>query len=219
MTTHPFPHATLPQFGGVAERRALCAGLAFLELTDSGELDVCALKRWYDEQVVPLGVMPRATIAIEHPVGSVVLDTGPGSGRRVNADINRLAATARLRVVDALRGFIGSPSDDRFLRAAIFLGRVRRVEGRWIARPEPTAPLSAVVLSLFSVGILADRAIFDRLMCVCDTCGRVSFDATSGMRRACGIHGPKPTSGVNAKVTEPAMAAVPSSRAARRVGR
>jgi hypothetical protein len=29
-------------------------------------------------------------------------------------------------VVEALRGLISSPSDDRFLRASIFLGRVRR---------------------------------------------------------------------------------------------
>lgn len=86
---------------------------------------------------------------------------------------------------------IATPSDDRFLRASIFLGRVRREDGHWVARPEPTAPLSGIVLSLFAVAILSERAFYDRQMCVCDVCGRVSFDAAPGARRACSVHVPR----------------------------
>lgn len=200
MTTPTPLHPTLPYFGGAAERRALLAGVTFLEVTESGQLDIAGLSSWFDEHVVATGTTPRLSVVLEPPAGTVSLRPGVGAATRAAADLPRVLSTARLRVVDALRGLISSPSDDRFLRAAIFLGRVRREEGHWIARPEPTAPLSGIVLSLFAVAILSERAFYDRQLCVCDVCGRVSFDGTPGTRRACTLH-PAKASGVNVKVT------------------
>lgn len=198
MTTPNSLHPTLPHFGGAGERRALLAGITFLEVTGTGELDLAGLATWFDEHVVDPGCMPRLSVVLEPPAGTVSLRPGTGAVARAAAELPRILTTSRLRVVDALRGFIAAPSDDRFLRASIFLGRVRREEGHWVARPEPTAPLSGIVLTLFAVAILSERAFYDRHMCVCDACGRVSFDGTPGMRRACSNHPPR-TSGVSAR--------------------
>jgi hypothetical protein len=199
MTT-PNPLApTLPHLGGVGESRALLAGVTFLEVTEAGQLDIAGLAAWFDEHVVGAGCMPRLSVVLEPPAGTVSLRPGIGAAARAAADLPRVLTTARLRVIDALRGLIATPSDDRFLRASIFLGRVRREEGHWVARPEPTAPLSGIVLSLFAVAILSERAFYDRQLCVCDTCGRVSFDGSPGTRRSCSLHGPRPTSSFSVK--------------------
>jgi hypothetical protein len=202
MSTPPPPfNATLPYFGGVGERRALDAGMTFLELTESGQLELAGLADWLDQHVVVTGCMPRLSVVLEPPAGSVALRPTLGALARASADLPRILTTARLRVVDALRGLISSPSDDRFLRAAIFLGRVRRQEGHWIARPEVTAPLSGIVLSFFAVAILSERSFYDRQMCVCDICGRVSFNAAPGLRRACASHAPRTSAANHRAVT------------------
>jgi hypothetical protein len=220
MTTPNSLHPTLPHLGGAAERRALLAGVTFLEVTGTGELDLAGLAAWFDEHVVDAGCMPRLSVVLEPPAGTVSLRPGTGAVARAAADLPRILTTARLRVVDALRGLIAAPSDDRFLRASIFLGRVRREEGHWVPRPEPTAPLSGIVLSLFAVAILSERSFYDHQMCVCDSCGRVSFDGTPGMRRACTLHPPR-TSGVKAKTSLRASGphqTTPKSPAARKTG-
>jgi hypothetical protein len=181
-------HATLPYLGGTDERRALLAGVTFLELTDAPDLRLEALAGWFEEHVVANGCMPRLSVLLEPPVGSVALRATGAALDRAQQDLPRIATTARARVIAALRGFIAAPSDDRFLRAAIFLGRVRREESRWVARPEPTAPLSGIVLGLFAVAILSERSFYDHHLCVCDVCGRVSFDASPAMRRFCSTH-------------------------------
>jgi hypothetical protein len=187
MTLHQM-HATLPAFSGAGERRALLAGITFLEVTDSDRLEVATLARWFEEHVVASGCMPRLSVVLEPPAGSVALRPSGAALARANADLPRLVDTARARVVGALRGLVTVPSDDRFLRAAIFLGRVRRHEGRWIARPEPTAPLSGIVLSLFAVPLLSERAFYERELCVCEVCGRVSFDRATSSRGLCHVH-------------------------------
>lgn len=180
-------HATLPCVGGAAERKALLAGITFLDITHD-DVDVNRLADWFEEHVVGGGVMPRLSILLEPPAGSVALRSSGAALERTRSDLPRFAATARARVVGALRGLISTPSDDRFLRAAIFLGRVRRHESHWIARPEPTAPLSGIVLSLFAVAVLAERSFYDHNLCVCDVCGRVTFDPTPSLRRMCPAH-------------------------------
>lgn len=99
-----------------------------------------------------------------------------------------MVAVARGRIVAALKGLMATPVDDRFLLQAIFANRARRDNGKWVARPEPTASLSTIVLSLFSAAILANRDEYDQALCVCDTCGRVSLDRRPQMRRACPLH-------------------------------
>lgn len=188
MTTPPAQYPTLPSFGGASERRALLAGITFLDITDTALPDLPTVAQWFDEHVVAAGCAPRLSVLLEPPTRSVALRPTGGAVARAAADLPRLVAMARTRVVNALQGLIDAPSDDRFLRAAIFLGRARRCEGQWVARPEATAPLSAIVLSLFSVAILSDRAFYDRELCVCDTCGRVGFDHTPAMRHTCPAH-------------------------------
>jgi hypothetical protein len=199
MTTPNALYPTLPYFGGAGERRALLGGVSFLELTEAGRLDLAGLASWFDEHVVASGCMPRLSVVFEPPAGSVALRPGVGAAATAAADLPRIITTARMRVVDALRGLIASPSDDRFLRASIFLGRVRREDGHWVGRPEPTAPLSGIVLSLFAVAILSERAFYDRQLCVCDTCGRVSFDGEPGLRRSCREHVPRSASATSLK--------------------
>jgi hypothetical protein len=210
MTTPSSSHPTLPYLGGAGERQALLGAVTFLDITENGRLEVAGLAEWFDEHLVTKGCMPRLSVVLEPPAGSVALRPGVGAIARTAADLPRVLTTSRMRVVEALRGLIGSPSDDRFLRAAIFLGRVRREDGRWVARPEPTAPLSGIVLSLFAVAILSERAYYDRQLCVCDTCGRVSFDAQPGMRRMCLAHSPR-TSSTSVKATNPGFAAAGST--------
>jgi hypothetical protein len=199
MTT-PRVTPTLPYLSGAGESRSLLAGMTFLEVTESGRIDLAGLSTWLDEHVVAPGCMPRPSVVLEPPAGTVALRPGTGAVARSNADLPRVISTARLRVVDALRGLIASPSDDRFLRAAIFLGRVRRQDGRWVARPEASAPLSGIVLSLFAVPVLSERTFFDRQLCVCEACGRVSFDAAPGRRNACLEHAAR-VSGVSQKAS------------------
>lgn len=199
MSMPPAQYPTLPSFGGADERRALLAGITFLDVTDAATLDVSVLAQWFDEHVVASGCASRLSILIEPGATSVALRPTGHALTRANNDLPRLVAVARTRVVHALQGLIAAPSDDRFLRASIFLGRVVRREGRWSARPEATAPLSGLVLSLFSVAILSDRAFYDRELCVCDTCGRIGFDHTPAMRHTCPMHAAR-VSGVSEKV-------------------
>jgi hypothetical protein len=191
-------HATLPYLGGANERRALLAGITFLDITGSADLTVNGLADWFEEHVVAGGYMPRLSVLLEPPAGSVALRATGAALEHAVVDLPRLASTARARVLAAMRGLISTPSDDRFLRAAIFCNRVRREESRWVARPEPTAPVSGIVLSLFATAILSERALFDHMLCVCDTCGSVSFDPTPAMRRLCGAHATR-TSGTQHK--------------------
>ena len=135
--------------------------------------------------------MPPLSVLLEPPAGSVALRPSGAGLARAGADLPRLVGTARARVLAALQAYVDAPSDDRFLRAALFLNRVRREGGRWVARPEPTAPLSGIVLSIFASAILSDRALYDHELCVCDTCGRISFDDAPAMRRTCAAHAPR----------------------------
>ncbi|APR81784.1 Hypothetical protein A7982_07133 [Minicystis rosea] len=201
----PPMHATLPYLGGADERRALLAGITFLDLTDARDLTVQELSDWFDQHVVANGSMPRLSVLLEPPAGTIALQASGPALARAQGDLPRIASAARARIVGALRGLISAPQDDRFLRAAIFLNRVRRQDGHWVARPEPTAPLSGIVLSLFAVAILSERSFYDHHLCVCDACGRVSFDPTPAMKRFCPTHAMR-ASGMQIKVPSPGSA-------------
>jgi hypothetical protein len=176
--------ATVPCFAVPLDHRALLGGTSFLDVTASRSLDVQGLTRWFDEHVVATGCMSPVAELTEPLSGGVSLDPT----RSTSTHFPRFVASARARVVMSLRSLIAAPSDDRFVRAAIYLGRVRRQGARWVARPAPTAPLSGVVLSLFAVAVLSDRDTCDQALCVCDVCGRASLDPRSEMRRSCALH-------------------------------
>lgn len=204
---------TMPSLTPIrGDRRALLAGVTFLEETASGSMSVQALRGWFQQHIVSTGIMPLPVMVNEPMAGSIPLQPSGALKALADQNVQRMLFMARSRVVSALRGLIAQPVDDRFLAGAIFAGRVRRrriiESNQWVARPEPTAPLSGIVLSLFAVDVLSNREDHDRHLCVCDVCGRVSFQVVPVTRRHCPEH-PAHVSGFMPAV-------VPCKQAARR---
>jgi hypothetical protein len=179
---------TLPYLASDAERRALLAVLELLDAAGSDAWDVRDLRLWIEQRVIAAGGMPRLASVREPPLGPIALRPSGSASSFEGADLPRTLAMARARVLAALLDLVDTPSDDHFLRAAIFTGRVRREGGRWVARPEVDAPLSTIALSLMAVAILSNRAFYDRALCVCETCGHVFFDPVAPSRRRCPAH-------------------------------
>jgi hypothetical protein len=176
---------------GVTDRDALLAALTFMEGSAAG----WALPELYDWFVDYASMLGRA--APPSAVSDVVLGLFPlqrtmafGVG---DPDTSELLTTTRRRVALSLRGLVAQPSDDRFLQAAIFAGRVRRERrGRvsvWAAFAQDTDHLSDIVLSLFVVDVLAYREFYEQNLCICDVCGRVSFNPSTP-RAGCADHVP-----------------------------
>ena len=200
--------AAMPARGGSETRPPLVAGLSFLEASASPGWGVRGLRDWFTEHLVDPGHMRAPMVVTEPSAGSIVLH---GSGEEAvasQAALPRVLAAARIRITSALRGLIASPTDDRFLAAAIFAGRVRRrrvtTESQWVAQPETTAPLSGVVLSLFAVDVLTHREEYDRRLCVCDICNRITFQDGELRRKSCPDHQPQ-VSGFTRRVTLPSQ--------------
>lgn len=192
MVTPPSALPTLPHLPAAGERSGLLAAVTFIEDAASGSMTVRDLREWFDKHLVAPGVMPRPTMVTEPSAGSVPLNPSGTMMGLAEQSVQKVLLTARGRVVAALRGLIASPIDDRFLAGAIFAGRVRRRRiidtNQWVAHPEPTAPLSGIVLSLLAVDILTNRDEYDHHLCVCDACGRVSFQDRPVTRRHCPEH-------------------------------
>jgi hypothetical protein len=143
--------------------------------------------------------MPRPTQLTEPMAGTLLLDqiAAPGAPpSATKAMLDRILGRARSRVVFTLRGLIAAPPDDRFLEVAKSGGRVQPLglgtKVSWIARPQREDSLSDVVLSLFAADILSNRSLYDQNLCVCDTCGRVSFRAKMMARTGCREHNVDP---------------------------
>jgi hypothetical protein len=180
--------------GFLVVRPALAGALAFVEAARTGTLDVGSLLHWLDCHVVGPGFMSRPGHVHEPGIGKVPIDVRgnlawtPGHAAR----LSRIVATARVRVAVLLGGLLSSPPDDRFLNAAIFAGRVERAAGAHgsVWRPCPTEgdQLSDIVLSLFASDVLSHREEYDRALCVCDMCGRVSLTPDAPSRRRCAQH-------------------------------
>lgn len=193
----------LPSFGG-EDRSALIGGLTFVEGAQQwGERDLVS---WFEDYFVAPKRMPAPVAVSDAVIGTIAIggvnsaspdsgkwlrESGPRSARA--AELPKLLAMARSRVVITLRGFISSPVDDRFLQAAIFAERVRRNPGKkasWIAQPKPADLLSNIVLSLFCADVLMNREFYEQKLCVCDICGRVSFAPELTTRVGCTDHPP-----------------------------
>jgi hypothetical protein len=197
----PIPKAARP-------RRALIAGLAFLEGSADPGWSARGVRDWFDQHLVEPGHM-RAPAAITEPgAGRASLLESDADPLTSSSIVPRLVAGARLRTITALRGLNASPTDDRFLSAAIFAGRVQRLRGRsesyWVPQPEPTAPLSGIVLSLFAVDVLSHRDEYEKRLSVCDICDRITFQDGALRRTSCPAHLP-PLSGMSRR-------ALPSGR-------
>lgn len=109
-----------------------------------------------------------------------------------------MLATARDRVLAGLSQLMATPGDDRFVRAAVYTGRVRRVSDGRAASWRPVLGegelLSTWVLALFAADALAHREVYDELLGICEVCGAVSL-RVSTQRRRCPQHGPLRSSG------------------------
>lgn len=192
---------TLPAFPAATslppERSALRAGLAFLEGVAAG-WTLAELVAWIDAELVAPGRMVRPCAVHEVAVGSIALDPATSAtAPRVAplAELPKLLAMARSRAVIALRGFIAPTQDDRFVKAAIFADRAQRISkdgaGVWVARLSEKDLLGDIVLSLFTVDILMHRELYERQLCVCEVCGRVSFHPFVTTRVGCPEHIPR----------------------------
>lgn len=145
----------------LADRRELAAVVELVDGAASAGFDRAALVRWVDEHLVARGVMPRPALLTEPGVRPVPL-RGPDVDRD---QVRALLAVVRARVTETLLGLRGHRRDDRFVAAAIFAGRVRRVsvEGRsrWIATTSAGNALSDILMALLAVDVLARRDLYD----------------------------------------------------------
>jgi hypothetical protein len=184
---------SLPAQGDRAdERAALLAGLTFVEGATSG-WEAADLLGWFETfgPILHRAAPPRAVA--DSGIGAIALAPGARIGDKAARieSLPKLLAMTRLRVVFTLRGLLANPADDRFLSAAIFSGRVRRPKDRWMAQPGDEPFLSDIVLSLFAVDILSHRDFHEQNLCICDVCGRVSFNPSATTRAGCADHVPK----------------------------
>lgn len=213
---------TLPSFpalnGAVAERPALLAGLMFVEGATTG-WGVKDLVDWFRAHGAALGRKTPPASVCDGVVGAIALSPGARLvGDRVARadDLPKLLAMTRWRVVVTLRGLLAQPCDDRFLNAAIHADRVRREQGAWRAQPRDTDMLSDIVLSLFAVDVLTHRDFHEQNLCMCDVCGRVSYNPAVTTRSGCSDHVPRTdhTSGWDAKRPRSSLPPPPEGRAA-----
>lgn len=191
------PHALIsPRI--TSARPLLTAAKAFLDATHEGAWTNRGLHEWFDRYLVSAGWMPLP-IAVHEPGAGTIPLHGAGA-EAPNAHLLELLTTTRGVVVTTLRGLLDAPVDDRFLAAVIYAGRVRRrrLPGgtEWTPNPEPSAPLSAVVLSIFTADILAHREFYEQQLTICDLCARVDFEeGAAERRRRCAAHA-HPESGI-----------------------
>lgn len=161
------------------------SGLAVLESIRAHALRVRALRDWLGATFVSTGRMNAPSAITEPGARSVCLHEAAGRSSASDAAVDELLQVARSRVVASLRSLTSCARDDRFVHAAIFAGRVRRVGVGstcfWVACPGEQDAFSSVVLSLFAAHRLQRGEAFDEELVVCDECGRVALDP----RRRC----------------------------------
>ena len=181
---------TIPSFPaphGQDHATELEAALALLQgpAADWTLADLC---EWFDVHLVGPGLLKRPLIVREPGATPVAIDPRMESGGALADLITR----ARARVIAAVRGLVAPVSDDRFLHAAIYGGRVRRtvVSGKpaWIASPREIDFLGDIALSLLAAAVLADRDFYRAHLCVCDVCNRIAYKDGPEARALCPEH-------------------------------
>ena len=188
---------TLPSFAAIddasSDRVSLLAALTFVEGSTSG-WGPSDLLDWFKTYATALSrTAPPASVS-DAVVGTISLVQGAklvGDKVARPDELPKLLAMTRWRVIVTVRGLLATPGDDRFLQAAIYADRVRREKAAWNAQPRDTDLLSDVVLSLFAADVLGQREFYEQNLCVCDVCGRISFNPAVTSRAGCGDHVPK----------------------------
>lgn len=181
----------LPAIAGIPpEYTAILSALAFVEGAAAG-WSHADFVTWVERELISTERIQRPRSIAEVAVGGVSITPGSNVGE---TELQKLLTMARSRVTVTLRAFIGSPCDDRFLNRSIFTQRVQRVTidqvTRWVPRPLPNDFLGDIVLTLFAADILSNRSFFEQNLCVCATCGRVSFHPQMTTRFGCIEHPP-----------------------------
>ena len=198
---------TLPSFAAIddasSDRVSLLAALTFVEGSTSG-WGPADLLDWFTTYAVALSRTAPPPSVTDAVVGALSLVPGVKlTGDKVARpdELPKLLAMTRWRVIVTVRGLLSTPCDDRFLQAAIYSDRVRRDQAAWFAQPRDGDLLSDVVLSLFAADVLGQREFYEQNLCVCDVCGRISFNPGATSRAGCGDHVPRSetTSGFQGK--------------------
>jgi hypothetical protein len=184
------------------ERPLLFGAVAFVEGV-AGGWGCWELTGWFEDHLVAAGHTNQSpSVVLEQGFGVIVIDPrASGKGRPASVEqLPPLLVAARKRVVETLRAFLPSRSDDRFLHAAIYSERVERKSAddqrpAWAPRVRESDRLSDVVLALFAADILMHREFHEHALCVCEVCGRVSFDPGATSRFGCRLHNVRGHSG------------------------
>jgi hypothetical protein len=166
------------------------AGLSFLDNVGTKRLRRDNLDFWVDQNLISPGYLAN-TPRIHEPIfGALPTDKGcsPFLPESPPADDTcALLVRSRARIIGHLRGLLHTPAEDRFLTAAIFGRRVRRVTSgttmSWTPFPKTDDCLSDIIMSLFVSDILSRREFYEQNLCICRRCGRVRFDNTVGIDR------------------------------------
>lgn len=188
----PNVNTTLPS-GMANDRGGLVGALAFVESIGVGSMGPREFRKWIEAYLILAGRMERPTHLTEPMAGTLLLDalTGPDASTS-RALLDRILGRARSRVVRTLQGLLQTPPDESFIETAKSTHRVQSVDpngtGLWIAKPHRDDALSDIVLSLFVADILSNRMLYTQNLCVCSTCGRLSFRARTMARTACREH-------------------------------
>jgi hypothetical protein len=188
----PNVNTTLPT-GTSNDRGGLVGALAFVEGIGVGSMGPREFRKWTEAYLVEAGRMERPTHLTEPMAGTLLFDALKGPNATTSrAQLDRILGRARARVVRTLQGLLQTPPDESFIETAKTTGRVEFVDpnggGLWIARPRRDDALSDIVLGLFVADILSNRMLYEQNLCVCSTCGRLSFRAKTMPRTACREH-------------------------------
>ncbi len=175
---------------GKEDRTALLAALAFTE--GATAWTAADLAAWFRAHARVLGRDTPPRSASTPAPGSAPPPFAALLGARKSSKdpVSRMIAASRWQVIMTLRGLLSTPCDDRFLNAAIFSGRIRREGGEWRIEVRDGDALADVVLGLFAVDVLEHRELHQQKLCVCDTCGRISYDPAATTRGGCPEHVP-----------------------------
>lgn len=166
------------------------AALSFLDYVTSKRLRRDNIDAWIEQNLISSGFLSAAPRIHEPIFGALPTDKGcspflPESPP--DDETSALLVRARARVIGHLQGLLQTPTEDRFMTAAIFSRRVRRVANgatmAWLPFPKNDDCVSDIITSLFVSDILSRREFYEQNLCICRHCGRVRFDNTPGIDR------------------------------------
>lgn len=180
------------------ETRSSIAALAFLEgVSELGT--IASLRAWFAGDVIPNRWAPEWDTLREPDLPALSLRSDPDPVK-----LRRVLRSAHHRVVEGLRGLVWTPRDDSWLTALVHQGYLRCKEtkehgAQWTVEVPEGRALSELVLALFAADILARREVYDARLCVCSSCGRVSFEPRQSGRLGCPTHPVAPTATMGRK--------------------